>query len=137
MSYLLDTNVVSETFRVRPDARVLAWIGTIPSNAMHISVMTLGEIRKGVEMSPEGPRKEALRNWLDQDVPVWFGPAILPVTQDVAARWGRLLAEVGRSVPIVDSLIAATALYHRLKLVTRDKKGFRFPGLQVIDPWQS
>ena len=100
--------------------------------------MTLGEIRKGVEKltGPEDvARRERLRLWLEHDLRDWFGARILPIGADVADHWGRLLARVGRPVPAIDSLIAATALHHVLRLVTRNVWDFDYVGLEVISPW--
>ncbi len=135
MSYLLDTNVISELVRPKPSKVVLAWFENIPSDALHISVLTLGEIRKGVEHMPDGVRREKLRLWLEHDLTDWFGARVLPVDMLVADRWGRLLALVGRPVPSIDSLLAATALHHELRIVTRNQKDFDYPGLEVINPW--
>jgi predicted nucleic acid-binding protein len=135
VSYLLDTNVLGEVTRRTPDARVLAWLRNVPDGTLHVSVLTLGEIRKGVESLPHGERRERLRVWLEEDVPQWFEDRLLPVSAGVADRWGRLLAQVGRPVPAVDSLLAATALEHDLRMVTRNEADFDFPGLQVINPW--
>ncbi|GIW52047.1 MAG: ribonuclease VapC [Gemmatimonadales bacterium] len=135
MSYLLDTNVISELARSKPSPRVTKWFRGIPDEALHVSVLTLGEIRKGIERLPAGTRREKLRLWLETDLTQWFEDRILPIDQGVADRWGRLLAEVGRSVPAVDSLLAATALHHELRFVTRNKADFDFPGLEVVDPW--
>lgn len=135
MSYLLDTNVISELVRPKPAKAVLVWFENIPSEALHISVLTLGEIRKGVEQMPEGMRREKLRLWLDHDLTDWFSTRVLPVDVAVADRWGRLLAQVGRPLPSIDSLLAATALHHELRLVTRNQKDFNYHGLEVINPW--
>ena len=135
MSYLLDTNVVSEIVKRRPASAVTAWFETIPDAALHLSVISLGEIRQGVEALGDGAKKERLRLWLEQDLPAWFEDRLLPVSATVADRWGRLLAEVGRPIPAIDSLLAATALHHELRLVTRNVRDFRFPGLEVVNPW--
>ena len=135
MSYLLDTNVISEIVRRRPSARVVRWFEAVPDSALHLSVLSLGEIRKGVESLPGGNRKEKLRLWLERDLPAWFGPRLLPIDTEVAERWGRLLASAGRSCPAIDSLLAATALRHDLRLVTRNVKDLAYPGLEVVNPW--
>ena len=137
MSYLLDTNVVSELVRKRPDARVVRWFGSVPDGALHVSVLSLGEIRTGVERLADGARKERLRLWLEQDLPAWFESRLLPVSAAVADRWGSLLATFPTPVPAVDSLLAATALHHELRLVTRNERGFEYPGLEVVNPWRS
>ena len=136
MSYLLDTNVISEVVKRKPDKRVIAWLNELPVDALFVSVLTLGEIRKGVERLGDGKRREKLRLWLEHDLPEWFNGRILAVDTPVADRWGRLLAEAGRPLPTIDSLLAATALHHELRLVTRNAGDFDFSGLLVVDPWQ-
>ena len=135
MTYLLDTNVVSELVRRKPAAAVLRWLDQAPYESIHASVLTAGELRKGVERLSDGTRKEQLRLWLDRDIAAWFGERLLPVSLDVAERWGRLVAEHRRPLPTIDSLLAATALHHGLRLVTRNVTDFHFPGLAVINPW--
>lgn len=137
MSYLLDTNVVSEMTRKRPSPKVTDWLKSVPGVALHISVLTMGEIRSGVETATPGSRRERLRLWLEQDLQAWFEDRLLPVDAAVADRWGRLLAAAGRPLPVVDSLLAATALEHGLRLATRNTKDFNFPSLEVLDPWAS
>jgi hypothetical protein len=135
MSYLLDTNILSETVRRAPNRSVLAWLDRIPGEALFVSVLTLGEIRKGIEAITDKKRREKLRLWLEHELPVWFEGRVLPVDLAVADRWGRILAEVGRPVPTIDSLLAATALHHELRLVTRNAADFEYPGLEVINPF--
>jgi hypothetical protein len=136
MSYLLDTNIVSETVRRNPNKAVIAWLDQLPGEALYVSVLTLGEIRKGIEGLTDKKRREKLRLWLEHELPAWFEGRVLPVDLAVADRWGRLLAEVGRPVPTIDSLLAATALYHELRLVTRNSGDFEYPGLEVINPFR-
>jgi toxin FitB len=138
VSYLIDTNVISELVRPKPDVAVLEWFASTPDDALFLSVLTLGEIRKGVEKltsAEDIQRREKLRLWLEHDLRDWFGPRILPIGPDVADHWGRLLARAGRPVPAIDSLLAATALHHDLRLVTRNIKDFDYAGLEVINPW--
>ena len=135
MSYLLDTNIVSETVRRNPNKTVIAWLDPLPAEALFVSVLTLGEIRKGIEALTDKRRREKLRLWLEHELPAWFEGRVLPVDLAVADRWGRLLAEAGRPVPSIDSLLAATALHHELRLVTRNAGDFDYPGLQVINPF--
>ena len=137
MSYLIATCVISELVRPKPDAAVLEWFANTPDEALFLSVLTLGEIRKGVEKLADIQRREKLRLWLEHDLRDWFGPRILPVGPDVADHWGRLLAQAGRPVPATCSLLAATALHHDLRLVTRNTKDFNYAGLEVINPWQT
>jgi hypothetical protein len=136
LSYLVDTNVLSELVRARANERVAEWVRSAPATGLFISVLTLGEIRRGAERLPGGPRKERLRLWLERDVATLFQGRVLAVDSAVADRWGRLLAAAGRTLPAIDSLIAATALVHGLRLVTRNRADYSFPGLEVLDPWQ-
>jgi len=136
VSYLVDTDVVAELSRRVPNPRVVSWFRDVPDTALHLSVLTLGELRKGVETLADARRKERLRVWLENDLAEWFGDRLLPVTAAVADRWGRLLAGAGRPVPAVDSLLAATALHHGLRMVTRNTQDFAFPGLEVVNPWE-
>lgn len=137
MSYLLDTNVISETVRPRPDRAVIAWLEQIPGEAIYVSVLTLGEIRKGIEGLADHPRREKLRVWLEHELPEWFEGRVLAIDMVVADRWGRLMASEGRPLPTIDSLLAATALHYELRLVTRNTKDFDFPGLEIINPWET
>ena len=136
MSYLLDTNVISELVRPKPDKSVLAWFGNVPDDALYLSTLSLGEIRKGVERLTNSSRREKLRLWLEHDLLEWFGPRILPIGPEVADRWGRLLAQAARPIPSIVSLLAATALHHELRLVSRNVKDFDYAGLEVINPWE-
>jgi predicted nucleic acid-binding protein len=135
MSYLLDTNILSETIRRNPNKAVIAWLNQLPGEALYVSVLTLGQIRKGIETLADRKRREKLRLWLEHDLPEWFEGRVLPVDLEVADRWGRLLAEVGRPAPTIDSLLATTALHHELRLVTRNSGDFDYPGLEVINPF--
>jgi len=137
MSYLLDTNVLSEMVRKEPNERVLQWFDKTPDQLLYVSVLTIGEIRKGVEVITDTMRRERVRIWLEKDLPMWFGERILPIDIDVADEWGRLCAQVGRPLPAIDSLLAATALHHKLRLVTRNTKDFNYPSLVLINPWES
>jgi predicted nucleic acid-binding protein len=136
VSYLLDTNIVSELIKPKPDFHVVQWVESVADKTLYLSVLSLGEIRKGLEQLPEGQKKEHIRLWLEHELPAWFGERLLPVDSGIAHRWGRLTAEMGRSIPAIDSLLAATALHHDLRLVTRNISDFRFPGLYVINPWE-
>jgi len=136
VSYLIDTNVLSELVRPKPSPAVLAWFRDVPDDSLYISVLTIGEIRKGVESVAAAARREKLRVWLEHTLPDWFQERVLAIDEPVAERWGRLLAEVNRPVPAIDSLLAATALHHDLRIVTRNVQDFIFPDLEVINPWE-
>lgn len=136
MSYLIDTNVVSELIKSKPDKQVVSWFSAVPDESLHISVLTLGEIRKGIGKVEEAAKKEKLRIWLEHELPEWFDTRILDIDVPVAERWGRLLAQHKKTLPAIDSLIAATALHHDLCLVTRNITDFDYiAGLQIINPW--
>lgn len=136
MSYLIDTNVLSELRRRDPNAGVLEWFGQRPSTTLYLSVLTLGEIRKGIDQAAEDARKLKLLDWLEVELPAFFVGRLLSVDTTVADRWGRLQAQAGRPIPAIDGLIAATALTHGLRLVTRNTRDFTHPGLDIINPWR-
>lgn len=135
MSYLIDTNVLSELRRKTPDPDVVAWFSQRPSTTLYLSVLTLGEIRKGIETVADPLRRQSLIDWLETDLPSFFIGRILDVDGAVADRWGRLIAAAGRPLPAIDSLLAATALEHDLVLVTRNSKDFAGLPVQVFNPW--
>ena len=135
MSYLLDTNVLSELRRKTPNAGVVGWFAQRPASTLYLSVLTLGELRKGVEGMADASRRTALLDWLEAELPIFFTGRILPVDAQVADRWGRLVAAANRPVPAIDSLLAATAAHHGLILVTRNVRDFANLGLEVINPW--
>jgi predicted nucleic acid-binding protein len=136
MSYLLDTNVICETFRKRPEPKVIRWFAAVASDELYVSVLTLGEIRKGIEQLGPASRKSKLLTWLELELPRWFGERVLSVDRTVADRWGYLMAAVDVRVPAIDGLIAATALTHNLKVVTRNEADFQLPGVEVMNPWR-
>lgn len=135
MTWLIDTNALSELKKRKPHAGVARWFAEHPSGALHLSVLTLGELRKGIHAMPEGERKDRFSAWLETEVPDYFAGRILDVDARIADRWGRLCAEAGRPLPAIDSLLAATALVHGLALVTRNLDDFNLPSLRVVNPW--
>lgn len=137
MSYLLDTNVLSELRRKSPDSGVVSWFSQRPPATLFLSVLTLGEIRKGIEGVSDEVRRQVLLDWLETDLPNFFTGRILAVDEPVADRWGRLIAAAGRPLPAIDSLLAATALEHDLVLVTRNVKDFVGLPVQLFNPWVS
>ena len=137
MSYLIDTHVLSELRRKVPNPSVVNWFSNRPATTLYLSVLTLGELRKGIETLTDTSRRLALLDWLEADLPQFFIGRILPVDLAVADRWGRLVAQAGRPLPAIDSLLATTALQHGLHLVTRNQRDFELPGLSVINPWNA
>lgn len=135
MSYLLDTNVLSELRRKTPNPAVSAWFATRPATSLYLSVLTLGELRKGIDGVKDAARRLALSDWLQTEMSVFFMGRVLSIDEQVADRWGQLVAAARRPLPAVDSLLAATALVHGLSMVTRNAKDFEGLGLEVINPW--
>ena len=139
--FLIDTNVLSEYNRPGgPDAGVKRWLETTDRQFQHVSVITLAEIQKGIELLAEGKRRVQLEQRLKQDLEAWFSGRILPDDRQVAGRWASLVAQgarPGRHLPTVDSLIAATALAHGLTIVTRNTRDFDGIGATIINPWES
>lgn len=135
MSYLLDTNVISELRRKTPNADVIKWFSQRPASTLFLSVLTLGEIRKGVEGVVDTQRRAALIDWLEADLPAFFFGRVIPIDAAVADRWGRMVAVAEHPLPAIDSLLAATALHHDLSLVTRNIRDFSDLGVSLINPW--
>ena len=135
MSILIDSNVFSDLMRPRPDPRVVDFFKSVPVAQQSMSVLTVGEIRYGIQRLPMGVRRDRLTAWLEDEVVATLGDRILPMTLAVAERWGQLKAEAGRTLPVVDSMIAATALHHGLDLATRNTNDFVGLGLRLIDPF--
>jgi predicted nucleic acid-binding protein len=137
VKYLLDTNVVSEIAKPNGDSRVLAYINEIPLEDIFLSVISIGEIAKGIEKLPPGKKKEKLSVWLDTQIPAMFKDRIISLDFDCMTEWGKLRARAGRTLAIIDSLVAAAALTHRLTILTRNTRDFEdIPGLSLIDPWE-
>jgi toxin FitB len=136
VSYLIDTNVLSELRRKLPNAGVVEWFSRRPTSTLYLSVLTLGELRKGVEGVADANRRRALLDWLETELPNFFAGRILSVDTQIADRWGCMVAAAGRPVPAIDSLLGATAAHHDLSLVTRNVRDFADLGLDVINPWR-
>jgi toxin FitB len=139
--FLIDTNVLSEYRRPGgPDAGVKHWLETTDLQSQYVSVITLAEIQKGIELLAAGRRRLQLEEWLKNDLEAWFVGRILPVDRKVAACWASIVAQgsrTGRPVPTVDSFIAATAVSHDLTIVTRNTRDFEGTGAATLNPWES
>ena len=138
MSFLLDTNAISEWVKPRPDPGIVLWLDEVDEDRTYLSVITLGELRKGVDRLAGGRRRDQLDQWLTSELPERFGERMLPVDAAIADQWGRLLAQAesaGTPVGGIDALIAATAKVHGLQVVTRNVGHFRHTGVDVISPW--
>jgi len=137
LSYLLDTNVVSEIRKPNRDAAVSTWFADVESREIFLSVLVVGEIRQGIDrLRRRRDRKQAdvIEKWLLQ-LKDDFSERLLPVSLRVAERWGRLNAT--RPLPVVDGLLAATAIEYELTLVTRESRAFADSGARLLDPWQA
>jgi len=138
--FLLDTNCVSELVRLKPQPRVLEWIEAADEGMLYLSVLTLGEIRKGLVGLPLGKRRTRLEAWLEVELRSRFAGRLLPIDEQVANRWGLLAAQAkrkGKPLAIIDGLLAATALHHNLTMVTRNISDFAGAQVTVLDPWAS
>jgi toxin FitB len=136
--FLLDTNVISELVKPRPEHKVTSWILHIDEKLLWLSVLTLGEIRKGVASQPATTRRLVLEGWLEVELSERFHGRILSIDEAVADRWGRLSAEaISRKtlLPVIDGLLAATALHHNLTLVTRNTRDVESTGVPIFNPW--
>jgi len=136
--YLLDTNCVSELVRLRPEPRVIAWIAAADESSLYLSVLTLGEIRKGLAEMPQSKRRAQLDAWAE-NLRLRFSGRALSIDADIAERWGFLAAaakHAGKGVSVVDGLLAATALHHGLTVVSRNSRDFTALHVPTLNPWQ-
>jgi predicted nucleic acid-binding protein len=137
--FLLDTNVISELMKPRPSRKVIAWVERTAEALMYLSVITIGEVRKGIDLLDDGdPRRAALQSWLDRDVRLRFAGRLLTFDDGVAERWGQLEAFAKKrrlTLPTIDAQLAATALHHGLTLVTRNTADVAPTGVPTFDPW--
>jgi toxin FitB len=139
--FLLDTNVISELVKPRPEPTVTRWVDATDEDLLWLSVLTFGEIRKGIDSLPDvSSRRVSLETWLDRELPLRFAGRILSIDQAVADRWGGITAKALAAkspVPVIDGLLAATALQHNLTLVTRNTRDVAITGVSVFNPWTS
>ena len=138
--FLLDTNCVSELVRAKPEPRVMEWMDATDEELLYLSVLTLGEIRKGVAGLAQGKRRTHLETWLEVDLQARFSGRILPIDYAIADRWGLLAAESkrnGKALSVIDGLLAATALHHNLTVVSRKGSDFTTAQVQVLNPWEA
>jgi len=137
VKYLLDTNVISELQKPECNQRVRAFADEIPWEDMYLSVISVGELCYGMERLPTGKKKHELMIWLYTKVPEWFNGRIINLDTEVLMEWGKIRARVKRTLPVVDTLIAAAAISHHMVLVTRNIADFEdIEGINLINPWE-
>ena len=140
--FLLDTNVLSEFSRsaIPANPQVKRWMESVDPDLLFTSVLSIGEIRKGIELLPPGKKRSELEQWLDSDLNGWFGENLLPVTKAISDRWGILTArsqQKGRPLGNIDGLLAATAIEHGLTVATHNTRHFVDLGVEIFDPWEA
>ena len=137
MKYLLDTNVISEIQKSNCNENVKKFINTLHWEDLYLSVITIGELCYGVEKLPQSKKKHELSIWLYTELPEWFKGRVISLDTEVLIEWGKLRAAVQRTLPAVDSLIAAIGIVHHTFLVTRNTKDFEgIEGVNLINPWE-
>src|SRR5574341_159572 len=139
MKYLLDTCVISELVAKGPKPVVIEFVDALDPDDVYLSVITIGEITKGIENLPRSKRKQELQNWLREDLLIRFDGKIISLDTDVLLEWGILIARLetsGRTMPAIDSLIAAMVLAHQFTLVTRNVDDFEGTGVAIVNPWE-
>lgn len=139
MKYLLDTNVVSEWSKPRPDPSAVGWLNSAIEDDLYLSVITIGELWQGIEGLPPGKRRVALTKWVERDLTARFEGRLLGIDEPIARAWGVLLAEskqLGVAMHAVDALLAATANVYSFTLVTRNSKHFGASGVRLLNPFE-
>jgi len=138
--FLLDTNIPSELISTRPDLRVEKWVYGQDEQALHLSVVSIGELRRGLVVLPLSKRRTELERWFENDLLPRFQGRILPITQSIADRWGVLDGQCqlkGTPLNIADGMTAATAIEHDLTVVTRNVRDYAGLGVEVFNPWDA
>jgi len=138
MSYLIDTCCISELVKRKPNPSVVKWFADQDELSMYLSVITFGELRKGIEKLPDSKKKKELNRWVKEDLNQRFKNRVFNITNEEVNKWGKILATAeknGKPLPAIDSLIAATALVHDLSVVTRNTQDMEGSGVEMINPW--
>jgi len=138
--FLLDTNCISELVKPKPEARVVEWMEAADEAMLYLSVLTVGEIRKGLAGIPQSKRRTRLETWLEVDLQARFAGRIVPIDAAIADRWGVIAADAKRSgttMSVIDGLLAATALHHNLTVVSRNAPDFTNAQVQILNPWEA
>jgi predicted nucleic acid-binding protein len=140
MNYLLDTCLISELAKSKPDEKVVDWVLGENETGFYVSVLTFGQLHKGIEKLPESKKKEELRVWIENDLRDRFQNRIIGIDMRVSILWGKIqcIAEgKGKPMPAIDSLIAATGIAHDLTVVTRNVSDMEQSGVKLLNPWSS
>jgi len=140
MNYLIDTCVLSELKKRRPHRGLIEWFESIHDSELYVSILTLGELLKGIEKLPDSDRKETLSIWVENELMNYFAGRTLQIDYPIIQQWSVISAQgeqQGRPLPVIDGLLAATALQHGLTLVTRNVKDIEHCGVAVFNPWSS
>lgn len=138
MSYLLDTCCISELVKPQPNEKVVQWVSERSELDLYLSVITFGELRKGIEKLPASQKRRRLTHWINEDLLHRFHNRVLDIRLPEINRWGKVLAKAekkGTPMPAIDALLAATALVHDLAIVTRNTKDMKTSGVELINPW--
>ncbi|MBP9809800.1 type II toxin-antitoxin system VapC family toxin [bacterium] len=136
--FLLDTNCISELVRAKPEPLVVQWLDDCDERLLYLSVLTIGEIRKGIAALVAGKQRTKLETWLELELKTRFNERILPIDEEVAERWGVIAAQAkadGRPLAVIDGLLAATALHYNLAIVTRNTADFAETNVSLVCPW--
>ena len=139
MNYLLDTNVISELAAVKPNPKVIEWIERVDAERVFLSVITIGELKKGIEKLSKSKRKESLNRWLAEDLLVRFEDHLLAIDTETMLVWGAMNARLeaaGRPISAIDGLLAASAMQHGCTLVTRNAGHFEYTDTALFNPWE-
>ncbi len=139
MNYLLDTCVISEAIKPRPNKKVIGWLQNQSEDTLHLSVLTFGEIEKGIKKSVDDVRKKRLRQWVENDLRQRFKERILPIDLRVASKWGEIQGaseQAGRPLPALDGLIAVTGLVNHCVVVTRNISDMLQSSAELYNPWE-
>ena len=140
MNWILDTCVISEFSKARPSSQVIDWIEGCDEETLFMSVLTIGELARGIARLPKSTRRAGLEHWLHAEIVPKFADRVLPITDRIATLWGQASGAAdakGRPVPTVDGLIAATAVIHDCTVVTRNRQDFEHSGARYFDPWSN
>jgi hypothetical protein len=139
VKFLLDTCVISELAKTSPDDNVFSWVKSCPEEQLFLSVLTIGELQKGISKLQSGKKRLALQLWVDEELTARFAARLIPIDFSVAQKWGEMQAKAekqGLPIPAIDGLIAASGLAYNLTVVTRNVQDMAPSGVQLINPWE-